>query len=265
MKLLLVMFVVFLSVVQAKGNDLYFNAGLIGMSMDYREYNDNSQILDSEKSDFSQMMGIELGLSYVLNAADTDFSQFDVAFERIVGKTDYVGAYLDSGKGYGSLQGKTLNTIVNFDVDYLYGLGISERLHLLVGAAFGYRTWERSLSSNQVETYMWAYTAPKLGLQYVQKLLKITLMLGYKYGISPKMSATGINDTFKLGSANTLATSLKANYAITPKTTVYAVYAYENQEIAKSNVVFGSDGKGYLEPTSTANNQYIKFGFAFKY
>ena len=265
MKLLLVLFVVLLSVVQAKENDLYFQAGLIGMNMDYREYDDNSQILDSEKSDISQMMGIELGVSYVLNAADDDFSEFDALFERIVGESDYVGAYIGSGLGYGSLHGTTENTIVNLDATYLYGLRIMQNMHLLTGAAFGYRSWERSLSADQVETYTWGYITPKVGVQYAKESVKITFVLGYKYGISPQMSATGIADTFELGSANTLDSTFKLNYKLTSKSAVYATYVYENQVIEKSNIVYDSNGNGYLEPDSTANNQYIKFGFAFKY
>ena len=265
MKLLFVLSVVFLSIVAAKENDLYFQAGLIGMNMDYREYDDNSQILDSEKSDISQMMGIELGVSYVLYAADDDFSEFKALFERIAGKSDYVGAYIGSGLGYGSLQGTTENTIVNLDGTYLYGLHIMQDLHLLTGAAFGYRSWERTLSADQIETYTWGYIAPKVGVQYAKKLIRITFVLAYKYGISPKMSATGIDDTFELGSANTLDTTLKVNYKLTSKSAVYATYVYENQKIEKSNVVYDSIGNGYLEPDSTANNQYIKFGFAFKY
>jgi len=261
----LVLCVIFLSIVHAKENNFSLSAALVGMNMDYREYDDTSQILDSEKSDISQMMGIELGLSYVVNAVDDDFSQFDVAFERIVGKTDYVGAYIGSGQGYGSLYGTTVNTIINLEGTYLYGVHFMQQWHFLAGAAFGYRLWQRSLSANQVETYTWGYIAPKVGLQYAKKLLKITLLLRYKYGISPQMTATGISDTFQLGSANTLDSTLKVNYNITVKSAIYAAYVYENQEIKKSNVVYDSNGNGYLEPDSTANNRYIKFGFVFKY
>ena len=262
MKLLLVLFVVFLCVVQAKENDLYFNAGLIGMSMDYREYDDNEQILDSEKSDISQMMGVEFGVSYVLNAADGDYSELNAAFERITGKTDYVGAYLGSGEGYGSLKSTTHNTSINFDANYIYGLSLNESWHILLGAAFGYRSWERALMPNQMETYSWAYAAPKLGAAYVQNLFKLTLMTDYRYAVSPKMTATGIRDEFKLGSANAFEGSVKGNYSLTQKVAIYAAYIYEYQKIEKSNVLSGS---GYFEPDSRANNQYIKFGLTFKY
>lgn len=262
MKFLLALMFVFLSVVTAKANDLYFNAALLGMSMDYREYDDNEQILDSEKSDISQMMGVEFGVSYVLNAVDGDFSELNAVFERITGKTDYVGAYLGSGEGYGSLKGTTQNTVINFDANYIYGAMLSQSWHLLIGAAFGYRSWERGLLPNQIETYSWAYAAPKLGVEYEQNLLQLTFMMDYRYAVSPKMTATGVRDEFKLGSANAFEGSIKGNYSLTQKVAIYAAYIYEYQKIEKSNVLYGS---GYFEPDSTANNQYIKFGLTFKY
>ena len=265
MKLLLVLFVVFLCVVQAKENDLYFNAGLIGMSMDYREYDDNSQILDSEKSDISQIMGIELGVSYVLNAVDEDYSQFNFTYTRVTGTTDYVGAYIGSGAGYGSLTGTTYNTIVDFDVNYMYAMAIRNDFYLLMGAELGYRSWERILSETQVERYSWKYLAPTVGIEYRKNSFYLLFDMDYKYAISPIMTATGINGSFKLASANIFTTSVKADYQLNSLYSMYIAYVYENQEIKKSNILYDSNGKGFLEPDSTSNNKYIKFGFTFKY
>ncbi len=265
MKFFLLLFVFFTVGSAASEGEFSLNTALVGFSMDYKEYDDDSQIIDSEKSDFTQMMGVDLGMTYRLNAVDGSYSQIDVTLLLLAGKTDYVGAYLGSGGGYGSVKSSTDNAIVNLDADYLYGMLLSQKLYLLGGAAFGYREWERSLSANQVEVYSWFYLEPKIGLKYLLQRSSLGATMGYKYGLNPEMTATGIDGTFKLGAANTLNISLKASYEISLHSEVFCEYIYENQVIEKSNVVYASDGNGYLEPDSEANNQYIKLGAIFKY
>ena len=265
MKFFLFVFIFLIVGLEARESTFLLNTSLVGFSMDYREYDDNSQILDSEKSDFTQMMGVDLGMTYRLSGVDNDYSQIDVSLLLLAGQTDYVGAYLGSGSGYGSVKGNSDNTIVNFNTEYLYGLSLSQKLYFLGGAAFGYREWERSLSKDQVEVYSWFYMEPKVGMKYLFQKSSLYGIVGYKYGISPEMTATGIDGTFKLGAANTLNFSLKASYEMSLHSELFCTYIYENQIIKKSNVVYASDGNGYLEPDSEANNQYIKFGAEFKY
>jgi len=264
MKIIVLFFMLLVTFVSAK-DEYRYNISLVGMSMDYREYDDNSQILDSEKSDFTQMLGIEFGLAYLLNSSNANYSQFDVSVLLLSGQTEYVGAYLKSGGGYGSLVGKTNNYITNLDIDYLYNIKLDDRLYLFAGAAFGYREWERSLSKNQIETYSWVYLEPKIGMNYLYEQINLQAKAGYKYGVNPTMTATGIDDKFKLGSANTLNVSLSLAYNIAAHSELFCEYIYENQIISKSNIVFASDGNGYVEPDSEANNQYVKFGVSFKY
>jgi hypothetical protein len=258
-------FMVFMVSAEAAEGDFSLNAALVGYSMDYREYDDNSQILDSEKSDFTQMIGVDLGMTYTLNAAINDYAQLDVSLLLLAGETDYAGAYLESGGGYGSVVSRSNNTVMNFDADYLYGLALSKKLYLLGAAAFGYREWERTLSKDQVEVYSWFYVEPKLGLKYLFQKSSLSGIVGYKYGIDPVMSATGFQDDFQLGGANTFNISLKYSYELDLRSELFFSYVYENQVIDKSNIVYGSDGKGYLEPDSEANNQYLKIGALFKY
>ena len=265
MKFFLFLCMVFIVSAEASQSEFSLNTALVGYSMDYREYDDNSQILDSEKSDFTQMIGVDLGMSYILYAADGDYSQMDVSLLLLAGETDYSGAYLESGGGYGSVISSSDNTVVNLDADYLYGLALSEKLYLLGGAALGYREWERSLSKSQVEVYSWFYVEPKLGLKYLFQNSSLSGIAGYKYGIDPVMSATGFKDDFQLGAANTLDLTLKFSYRLSLRSELFCTYVYENQVIDKSNIVYGSDGNGYLEPDSEANNQYIKIGALFKY
>jgi hypothetical protein len=266
MKLKLIVLLLLIGInLQAEEEGATYSIALVGMSMDYREYDDNKQILDSEKSDFSGIIGFGLGMDYVFNATVENYSQFGLHLTTLAGNTQYVGAYL-SGGSYGSATGNSLNTILDFDGEYLYGITISNSFDALVGGSLGYRSWERTLSDSQIETYSWAYINPEVGvnLQASQEL-QLRLMLGYKYAINPIMTATGINDNFKLGSANILHITFSTQYQIGEHSHLFVQYLYENQVITKSNVVYGSDGTGYLEPDSTANNQYLKFGVAFKY
>ena len=255
----------FVSILSAQEGSFALKTSILAMNMDYREYDDNSQILDSEKSDFSQMVGVGVGASYLLNATNGNYALLELTMEFLSGKTDYVGAYLSSNAGYGSLLGSTNNTILNIEANYMYAQTLWENVHFLYGAAFGQRSWKRELSQSQVEVYKWVYGEPKIALQYQLDKMELRLMSGYKYGIHPKMSATGIANDFNLGAANTLEISFHATYALSKTREIGCSYKYENQSIQKSNVVYGSDGTGYLEPDSTANNQYIRVTMVFKY
>jgi hypothetical protein len=251
---------------QAKENGTTFSVALVGMSMDYREYDDNGDILDSEKSDFTDIFGGELGLDYVFNATAQDYSQVGLYLTTVSGNTQYVGALLTNGGGYGSVVSSTKNTLFELEGEYIYGVSIDSGFDVLGGGSIGFKSWERELSAAQVEVYSWAYLNPQVGMNFTaSQELELRLMLGYKYGLNPIMTATGIDDNFELGSANTFHLALSSQFKVDEKVNLFIEYLYENQVITKSNVVYGSDATPYLEPDSTANNQYMKFGVAFKY
>ncbi|WP_297442972.1 hypothetical protein [Sulfurimonas sp.] len=261
--IILVLLVIHLS---AKEEGSRYSVGLVGMSMDYREYDDNNQILDSEKSDLSGIIGVELGMDYIVNTSAQDYSQVGLHLTTLWGTTEYVGALLNNGGGYGSVVSSSVNTILDVEGEYLYGVRIANNFDAIAGGSVGYRSWRRELSSYQVEVYSWAYLNPEIGLDFTAtRDISLRLLLGYKYGLSPIMTATGIKDNFELGSADTFHLSLNSQFNIDETTSLFIEYLYENQVITKSNIVYSSDGTGYLEPDSNANNQYLKFGVAFKY
>ncbi len=65
---------------------------------------------------------------------------------------------------------------------------------------------------------------------------------------------------FTLGGADIIELSLPISYKYNEKLDMFFEYVYQKQTIEKSNVV-----SGYVEPDSTAKNQYLKAGFAFKF
>lgn len=253
--------------IQAKENGAAYSVAFVGMSMDYREYDNMGYILDSEKSNFNDLVGGELGLDYVFNANTLDYSQIGLHITGVGGTTNYTGSLLSGNGGYGSALSNTKNIIIDMDGEYLFGFNLNEYIDLFGGASIGYRYWKRELSAAQIETYSWAYINPEAGLS-LQATTELELRLsgGYKFGLYPVMNASGgINNTFNLGSANILHMALGMQYKINQIIALSIEYLYENQVIKKSNVVYGSNGNYYLEPDSTANNQYLKFGVAFKY
>jgi hypothetical protein len=95
--------------------------------------------------------------------------------------------------------------------------------------------------------------------------MNISAKFEYQYGIRPRMSATGFNEEFKLGSANIMQFSLPLSYTINKNFALYGEYTYQYQKITESNVIYDGSGAGYLEPQSKAYNDYIKIGIIFKY
>jgi hypothetical protein len=252
--------------IDAKENTFTYSFSFVGMSMDYCEYDDNGDILDSEKSDFTDIIGFEIGLDYLFDVTAQDYSQVGFHLSSIGGKSVYMGSYLVDGSGYGSVVSSTNNALYDLDGEYLYGVSMSNGIDVLGGISLGFKNWYRELSPSQIEMYRWIYLNPKLGVKlFASQDIELRLMMGYKYGLNPIMTATGIQDDFKLGSANILHLALSTQYQIDQMTALTFEYLYENQVITKSNVVYGSDATPYLEPDSTANNQYMKFGVAFKY
>ena len=59
------------TILSANESEFHLSTAVVGMSMDYREYNDNNEILDSEKSKFSGIKGVDIGFSY-LDASQTN-------------------------------------------------------------------------------------------------------------------------------------------------------------------------------------------------
>ncbi len=238
---------------------------LVGMSMDYREYNDNGVILDSEKSDFIDVFGSEIGYIFYFLSDEVAYSQIDINLMSISGKTEYVGALLHSEDAYGSYKGKTNNSIEDISGIYRYNFILNDAVEFNAGIGLGFRYWIRGLSSVQEETYYWLSLRPSLGMKInIIDALYLAPVLEYQYGILPSMKASGFDSAFKLSSADIIKFSLPISYEIGERIEIFTAYTFEQQKIGRSENI----NKGtyyYYEPDSTANNQYIKFGVAFKY
>ena len=239
-----------------------YQISLVGMDMDYREYDRNGVLLDSEKSNFTDIVGVEFQYRYFLD----EYSNIALNIMGLKGDTEYVGSYIGSGLGYGSVVGVTSNEISDFAIEY-NAKNMSDLGVLVVGGiGAGYRYWQRELSSTQIEEYAWYSLRAKVGVEYqYRNSVTIDFLLAYQYGIDPRMKATGFSSDFKLASANILQVSLPLRYRVNDFLDFSCAYVYEYQEIQESEIVYDGSGNGYVEPDSKASNQYLKVGMIFKY
>lgn len=238
-----------------------YQINLVGMNMDYREYDKSGQILDSEKSSLSEMSGAEIIYNYFL---DTD-SNINFKVMGLSGKSEYLGSYIGSGQPYGSVVSRTSNEIRDVVLGYSASNMSDIGVKMLGGLGVGYRFWQRELSASQIEQYEWYSIRGNVGVEYAYKNFVTAVKFEYQYGIRPRMTASGISSDFKLGAANIMEFSIPLHYNFTKEFGIFGEYVYQYQKIKESNVVYDNSGTGYYEPDSKAYNQYAKFGIVFKY
>jgi len=256
----------------AKESSFAVSAAIVCMSMDYREYDDKSVILDSEESKFHEVAGLNLVFdsAYELNPKLLIGLETDISY--VSGETKYVGAFLTSGAGYGSLVSTTQNSVFDTSVAAIITHIVQHNLSIGYGVGVGQHVWRRELSSSQVEIYSWYSLRPQANIQYSIADFVFAFGLEYQYGLNPTMTilADSLNPktTVNLGSANILQASLPVSYKITDRMALFMEYTYAYQKIEKSDTApYVINGTQYqiLEPASTANNQYLKFGVTFKF
>ncbi|MEA2072670.1 MAG: hypothetical protein U9O86_03720 [Campylobacterota bacterium] len=256
----------------AQKSGFSLSTALVGMSMDYREYDDNDKILDSEMSDFNEMVGGDFSFIYAKNLESKNRAEFGVNMTILSGETEYVGAYLHTGLGYGSLVSTTKNVIFDNSIDYTYFQVFNNGIELSYGLGLGYRSWRRELSPTQIEDYTWYSFRQKFGISYNLKKWSIGANFEYQHGINPQMTilADSVNPdtTVNLRSVGILEYSIPVKFTLNKKIDFFVEYVYQKQTIEKSDTapyIFNGMQARVYEPRSTAHNQYAKFGAIFKF
>ena len=234
-----------------------YEISFVSNAMDYREYDKNNEILDSESSDLSEMLGVEFKYRFYFK----DSSHIELSALGVSGDTKYKGSYFGSGDPYGSLVSTTKNDIYNIALFYKMENETSfERVKMHAGLGIGYKFWQRELQKTQIEQYYWYSLRANVGISYNLGALVSMLEFEYQYGIDPQMSATGFSEDFDLGGANIMLISIPLRYEVSKNLDLLCAYNYEYQIIDASNSIDGA-----YEPDSTAKNHYLKFGVIFKY
>lgn len=256
----------------AKQNFIFVSATALGKNMDYREYDRDDILLDSEKSELYEMFGAAFRGSFVYTQMPNKLHEFGVNYYFLHGETRYVGSLLLSGDGYGSYKGKTQNSIDDMSVDYTFRYLYAGALELQAGMGVGKHTWRRSLSLEQVELYYWYSLRPKLGLLYDFGALEAGFFVEYQHGILTKMDILENSEnslvSLDLGGANITKVILPLSYEMSEHFELLMSYIYEQQEITASNsapYIVGGESKMIYEPKSTAQNHYLQLGIALKF
>jgi len=246
----------------AKDFDYKLSVAAVGMSMDYSEYSDNGELLDTEVSDLNGIMGLELKASYTRVDDIENSTEIGINFMILGGETQYTGSLIGSSEGYGSYLGVTTDTIRDIELEYRHNYKLNNDFEFMYGVGFGHREWRRELSSTQVEIYSWYSLRPKIGINYKYNDFSLGALFEYQYGINPEMSLDipGTYVVLDLGSADISKFSLPLKYKYSEEFNLFTEFVYEKKIIEKSNIA-----EGWQEPRSEAYNQYLKFGAEFKF
>ena len=253
--------------IYAKEKDFILSVSLVGMSMDYREYARNGELLDSEESSYPDLSGVDMSLGYVMEQDISSSSEISFEFMILGGETKYIGSNRDSGEPYGSVVSTTLNNVIDTSVSYKRSHILKNSVEFTYGIGLGYREWERALSASQVEVYSWYSLRPTIGISStIKEKFRFALFIEYQYGIETKMSASDLNHTFTLGGADILELSLPFRYRYKKDLDFIFEVNLQKQIIGESDRLYIGDGSSYYyEPESTAYNSYLKFGVAYSF
>ena len=250
-----------ISNISAKESHMTASVAMVGMSMDYREYDKSGSILDSEESPYTDITGAEMSLGYVFDKDTSAYSHLKLNLLLLSGETKYVGSLLGSGNPYGSYVGKTQNIILDTDVSFVHTNIYKNIFELSYGLGLGYREWERALSASQIEVYSWYYVKPIIGVSVkVADRVKLGANIEYQHGFDTVMTSSNPKLDFTLGGANIWEFSFPISYNYNENLDFFFEATLTKQTIIESNV-----NSGYYEPDSTAYNNYLKFGTSFKF
>jgi hypothetical protein len=250
----------------AEDNNLKYSLAFVGMSMDYKEYDQSNTLADSENSSLGKIAGYDMSLGYLFNRTDSSSSVDEAAFNvsMLNGKSDYVGQSLNNPQGYGSVVSTTQNRFIDTSLDYKHTQRYQNFLDFSYGLGVGYHSWYRELSSIQSELYEWYSLRPMVGVTMVMDKFSLGVTGEYQYGYNAVMSATNPSINFKLGGADILAVSFPLRYNYNKNLEFFTQYTMTKQSIKKSNEV-QSGGLYYYEPDSTSYQNYLKIGATFKF
>ena len=238
-----------------------WNISYTGLNMDYREYDRNNQILDSEKSESFGISGLDTSLEMKLGQGGNSRTSIVFSYLMMQGETQYVGSFLNSGDPYGSVVSKTQNTIYQPEI-YLKQTLVDANSEVYVGIGGGYRFWERELSASQIEDYEWYYWKANFGALYnLRNNFSIGAEASYTQAFSPIMTASGNPAlVFNLHNVYSYGLSIPIVYKVNNQIGLRLESRFEYINIDDSDT-----NSGYYEPRSTTKNLYTKVGVDFHF
>ena len=227
------------------------------LQMDYIERDRNNNFLDSEKSDFNDMAGLELEyiLDFTTGHGGANDSSLEFNFVYFQGKSLYDGFLQPSGVPF-----KTTSDMTIYEPRIRWSeISKNEAYDISVFASIGYRYWIREIGSQYGyrEDYKWAYMDVGMKILFHDDLYKnwhLGIEVSYQRAYKPTMYAylNGGLD-FNLGTTSGYNIDVPLLYDINKNLSLELSYEYDNWNIDASNIV-----AGYYEPDSKTKNKIIK-------
>jgi hypothetical protein len=253
--------------------DLFF-VGVHTLSFDYTERDDHGFFLDSEDSDYGDVVGIDGGLTFAkalsTDASDTLLARLLISYTQ--GHTRYNG-FLQNGPNEISAtpyRGITDNAL--FTGRFEAALQHDEEAYSVsVFAGAGYRYWQRDLDNRDGygygESYRWPFLSFGTGAQWhVTGALSIGVEGAYRYAVNPQLDADidgGL--TLDLGTADGFMIDVPITWRLESGFFLQGSYTFDRWRIKPSNIVYGASGHGYQEPGSTTNNRLLSFRVGYEF
>jgi hypothetical protein len=235
------------------------------LSMDYVESARDGSFLDSEKSDFNEISGLELGYKFIFETGHggANESALEVLVDYVQGQSKYDGFLQSGGALISKYETKTDNRIIEPSIRWIESKK-SNAYDVSIFVSLGYRDWVRDMSSDVYgikETYKWAYGGIGMNFMFHDGDWHIGLEGDYKKAFLATMNAefNGGMD-FDLGDTWGYSVKVPLIWDVSEAISFELSYKYDTWEIGASNVV-----QGYYEPDSKTKNEIIKLGLVLKW
>lgn len=216
-------------------------------------------LLDTENGNVA---GVGLSATSMSNLwLGNDYLQFDFNYSN--GHTDYVGSYLSSNAGYGSLQSSSSANIYNYDVRYGKGFTVLKQSMLTPYIEMGHHRWDRGLSSVQEETYSHNYAGIGLLMQTVpvnKLVLSADLLYGHTFQSQITTNQYSLTDA-ALGNSSYKRYGFGADYAFSQRFHGKISYSHESYSYGISDM----NNYGYYEPNSSTKNTVYRVGIGYAF
>ena len=252
----------------SKENNIKYSIALVGMSMDYKEYDSSKTLLDSENSSLGKIAGYDMSFGYLFNKTNFSIDEAAMNVSMLRGKSDYVGAVLGSGNPYGSVKATTTNRFIDTSFSYKHTERYQNYFNFSYGLGVGYHAWYRELSSIQSELYEWYSLRPLIGITYAIDKFSFGLYGEYQYGFHTTMTSSNPSIKVQLGGADVLEVGFPLRYNYSKDLEFFTQYVLTKQNIKESNHVnttLNGSAVTAWEPDSTSYQNYLKIGATFKF
>ena len=226
-----------------------------GNKIDYKEFY-NSQVLDSEKSQFGDMKGFKIS-----SEINRDKLSLLLSFKYLKGNTIYDGSSWDNKKASFKESG-----VFIYQTKMDIGYNLISNINIIGG--IGYRLYNRGKSNNindYNEKYKWKFY--EIGLSIDKRFNKIFAGIKglYHKAINPILEAEFFGGvTYKLGKTDGYSLIIPVGYQFNKNWSFVAQYDYEYWKSNKSSII-NLANRATFEPTSKTKNSYINVGFRYSF